>query len=150
MQTIKFNLNNNYKLVPAGERELTITTCDPTPSGNPTGVKMVYTDKEGGTISETISFDKALWKISSLCSVCLNAKDGQEMSVKEMCDSLKGKTVKCEVIHNQGTKARDDGTFPTFANVKSFIECVELVKESDIPANMTADENPRSSILAGL
>lgn len=153
MKMIKFNLSGGFKKVPEGEQILTITTCEPTPSGNPTGMKMVYTHADGSSIQETISFDKALWKISQICNVVFGAQQDQEMSVDDVAKSLKGKSIKVEVVHRAGTQPREDGTFPTFANVNKILGAADTVSESDIPANMTAQalvENPRSSILAGL
>lgn len=153
MKTIKFNLSGGFKKVPEGIQELTITTCDPTPSGNPTGMKMVYTHADGSTIQETIDFNRALWKISRICECVMGIQQDQEMSVEDIAKGLKGKSIKVEVAHRPGNQPREDGTVPTFANVVKILGAADLVKDSDIPATMTAQapvENPRSSILAGL
>lgn len=36
-------------------------------------------------------------------------------------DSLRGKYIVIEVVHREGTKQKDDGTFPIFANIKRTI-----------------------------
>lgn len=151
MKTIKFNLSRTFKIVPEGNRKLTISECSASPSGNPTAVKITWTDSEGGTINETINLDRALWKISRICECALSAKDGEEMSIDDMCKQLKGKTLDCEVVHREGTQPREDGTLPKFANVNRINGLAEVVTEQEIPATMTSsNENPRSSILAGL
>lgn len=147
MTKIKFDLSRSFKMVPEGERVLTITKCEPTPSGAPKAVKITWTDSEGGNILETINFDKALWKISQICECVLDAQDGQEMDVADMCKQLTGKKVLCEVVHRQGTKPREDGSFATFANVGKILSGV---KEESTSATPTQTENPRSTILAGL
>lgn len=148
MKTIKFDLSNTFKKVPQGERVLTITSCEATPSGNPSAVKLVWSDVEGGTIQETINFDKALWKISQICSYALNVSDGEEMQVADMCKQLVGKKLKCEVVHRQGTKPKEDGTYVTFANVNKILGAVDS-EEKEV-ATTTQDKNPRGTILAGL
>jgi hypothetical protein len=147
MKTIKFNLQSNYKLMEAGEKVVTLTKVEPSPSGNPTDIKITYTDASGATIQEKINLDRALWKISRIAEAILKIKDEDEMDIAELCKVLEGKQIKVEVTHNQGTKPRDDGTFATFANVSKILGGVEEESASTAPAKT---ENPRSSILAGL
>lgn len=144
MKTIKFNLSGNFKLMEAGEKVVTLTNVEPSPSGNPTDIKITYTDDKGATIQEKINLDKALWKISRIAEAIIDAKDGEEMNVSELCDKIKGKKIRVEVVHNQGSQPRPDGTYATFANISKILGGV---KEENTP---TQTENPRSSILAGL
>lgn len=146
MKTIKFNLSNTYEKMEAGEKILTITECTPSPSGNPTSVKIVWTDDKKKTINETIDLSRALWKISRICEAVLKVQDGEEMSIEEMCKELLNKQVKCLVEHKPGNRPREDGTIPTFANVTKILGGVE----ESTSATPTQTENPRSSILAGL
>lgn len=148
MKTIKFNLNNNYKLMEAGEKVVTLSKVEPSPSGNPTDIKITYTDSSNATIQEKINLDRALWKISRIAEAVLSIKDGDEMTPTELCKALEGKKIKVEVTHNQGTRPRDDGTFATFANVTKILGGVN--EEESTSATPTQTENPRSSILAGL
>lgn len=148
MKTIIFNLGNNYKLMEAGEKVVTLTKVEPSPSGNPTDIKITYTDSSNATIQEKINLDRALWKISRIAEAVLDAKDGEEMAIADLCKELEGKKIKVEVTHNQGTKPRDDGTFATFANVTKILGGVK--EEEGTSATPTQTENPRSSILAGL
>ena len=146
MKTIKFNLNRNFKLMEEGERVVTLTSVEASPSGNPTDVKVTYTDDTGATIQDKINLDRANWKISRIAEAVLGIKDGEEMSITDMCDKLKDKKIKVEIVHNKGNVARDDGTFPTFANVAKILGGVDEGNE----VSTSPSENPRSSILAGL
>ena len=142
MKMIKFNMSGGFKLMEEGEKIVTLTKVEPSPSGAPTSINVVYTDDKGATINEKIDLSKALWKISAIAGAVLNAKDGEEMEASELCKKLQGKQIKVEIVHNKGKQAREDGTFPTFANVRNILGGVESA-----PATT---ENPRSSILAGL
>lgn len=147
MKTIKFNLNRNYALMEEGEKVVTLTSVEASPSGNPTDIKVIYTDDKGATIQEKINLDRALWKISAIAQAILNVQDGEEMTPADLCKQLKGKKLRVEVKHNQGSQPREDGTYPTFANVSKILGGVE---EQSTSATPTQSENPRSSILAGL
>lgn len=143
---IKFNLGSTFIMVPEGNRKLTITEITARPSGNPDHVEITWTDKESkGTIKENISFEKMLWKLSRLCQLAFGAEDGQEMEITQICNGLAGKTFDVEVVHTQGTRAREDGTFPTFANARKINGIVNEDISSQIPANMVS--TPRASIL---
>lgn len=151
MKTIKFNLNNNFKLMEAGEKVVTLTKVEPSPSGNPTDVKVTYTDETGATIQEKINLERASWKIGRIIGIFYAIEDKQEVNISDfidMCKKIEGKQIKVEVTHNQGNKPRDDGTFATFANVTKILGGVK--EEESTSATPTQTENPRSSILAGL
>ena len=147
MKTIKFNLNRTYKTMEEGEKVVTLTSVEASPSGNPTDIKITYTDDKGVTLQEKINLDRALWKISRIAEAVLDAKDGEEMGISDLCKQLQGKKLRVEVVHNQGSQPREDGTYPTFANVSKILGGVE---EESTSATPTQSENPRSSILAGL
>lgn len=150
---IKFNLSNNYVMVPEGERKLTISDIVARPSGNPTEVVITWVDVENkGTIKETIRFDKMLWKLSRLCQLAFGAEDGQEMDINEICNLLKGKTYLMEVVHTEGTTPREDGTLPKFANARKIISIEKEATsiENVIPTTMTSSASARSSILDNL
>lgn len=146
MTTIKFNLNRTFKMVQEGERVLEITECKATPSGYPTEMKWTLKDVEdGATLNDKCNFTTTLWKLSTLASVVLGVKDGDEMDVSELAKQLTGAKVLCEIVHVEGSNPREDGTLPKFANVKRYISSVE-----DTTTNVVANENPRASILQGL
>ena len=151
MKTIKFNLNRTYTLMEEGEKVVTLTKVEPSPSGNPTDVKVTYTDEKGVSLLEKINLDRASWKISRIIAIFFAIEDGQEVSPNEfieMCKKLEGKKIRVEVVHNKGSQPREDGTFATFANVSKILGGVE--EEESTSATPTQTENPRSSILAGL
>lgn len=157
MAMIKFNLNRGYKMIKEGERVLEITECVATPSGYPTEMKWTLKDVEdGATMNDKCDFDKTVWKISNIASVVLGVQDNDEMDVNELAKKLVGKKIKCEVSHVQGKQAREDGTFPTFVNIKKVIALVYDTAVVEQTATQTAvveqsqSDSPRSSILAGL
>lgn len=153
MTMIKFNLNRQYKLAQEGERVFEITECVATPSGYPTEMKWTLKDVEdGATIMDKCNFTTTVWKLSNIASVALDVKDGDEMDAVQLASALVGKKIKCEVVHNPGTRPKDDGTFPMFANIKRVICRVDDNNSTPNPFVETPveDENPRASILNGL
>lgn len=140
---VKFNLSKEYKKVPEGEQVLTISDIVAKPKDFPKELTITYTDKDGSVLIEKCNFTTTVWKLSRLCEKVLNIKDGDEMEVDEIVNQLKGKKIQCEVVHTQGTQAREDGTYPTFANINKILSVVE----SDTTAQAT---NPRETILKGL
>lgn len=156
MAMIKFNLNRTYKLIQEGERILEITECSATPSGYPTEMKWTLKDVEDGAVmNDKCNFTTTVWKISNIASAVIGAKDGEEMDVTQLAKALVGAKIKCEIVHTQGTKAREDGTFPTFCNIKRVIGKVEdgapIVENTTTPtAEPVQSDSPRTSILAGL
>lgn len=146
---VKFNLNRQYKLIPEGNQILTITDAVAVPSGAPTEFKITYTDVNGTTFIDKCNFTTTVWKLSRVCEAVFGIKDGEEMEISEIIKGIKGKQLECEVVHTKGNQPREDGTYPTFVNIKNIIGVVDL-DESALPANMTPTTNPRDSILAGL
>lgn len=139
---IKMNLKNNYILVPEGERTLTITKAECSPSGKPARLKVTFQDSEGGFINSQYNFDndKSLFAMSKLLEVALGFGDGDEFDTKTDTPKLIGKKLLCEVKHSEGSKPNDDGEVPTFANVRRVIELVED-KQS------TVSSSPRNEII---
>lgn len=129
---IVMNLKNNYKLVEEGERILTITKAECTPSGKPNKMKVTFQDSEGGFINSQYNFDndKSLFAMSKLLEVALGFGDGDEFDTKIDTPKLVDKKLLCEVKHSLGTKPNDDGEVPTFANIKRVIKLVDDYKET--------------------
>ncbi len=146
---VKFNLNRDYKKIPEGNHVLTITDAVAVPSGAPSEFKITYTDEGGATLVDKCNFTTTVWKLSRVCEAVFGIKDGEEMEISEIINGIKGKQLECEIVHTKGTQPREDGTYPTFVNIKNIIGVVELT-ESALPANMTPTTNPRDSILNGL
>lgn len=146
---VKFNLSRGFKLVPEGEQVLTITEINAVPSGLPKQVKITWTDATGTNLLETCDLATTIWKLSRICEVAFGIKDGEEMELDEIISGLKGKQFECEIVHTQGKNPREDGTYPTYANIKNILSRVELT-DNVLPENMTQTTNPRDSILSGL
>ena len=95
------NLKGNFKIVPEGERILTITKAEATPSGKPDKLKVTFQDIEGGTIESRYMFDNdvSIYAMSMLISKALGLGDGEEFDTKRDTEKLIGVKVKCEVVH---------------------------------------------------
>lgn len=139
---IKMNLTGNFTLVPEGERILTITKAECTPSGKPSKMKVTFQDSEGGFINSIYNFDndKSLFAMGKMLEVALGFEDGDEFDTKSDPEKLVGKKVLCTVIHSQGTRANDKGEFPTFANINRVLELVED-DVADSPRNSLPTED---------
>ena len=143
---IKMNLNGNFKLCPEGERVLTITKAECTPSGKPDKLKVTFQDSEGGFVNSKYDFtnDKSVWAMGMMLSKALELEDGDEFDTKLDTPKLVGKKLLCEIVHTQGTKPNDDGELPTFANIKRVIALVDdetgEVTEEKSARNIIADD----------
>lgn len=143
---IKMNLNGNFKLCPEGERVLTITKAECTPSGKPDKLKVTFQDSEGGFVNSKYDFtnDKSVWAMGMMLSKALELDDGDEFDTKLDTPKLVGKKLLCEIVHTQGTKPNDDGELPTFANIKRVISLVDdetgEVTEEKSARNIIADD----------
>ena len=144
---IKMNLNSNFKLCPEGERVLTITKAECTPSGKPDKLKVTFQDSDGGFVNSKYDFtnDKSVWAMGMMLSKALELDDGDEFDTKLDTPKLVGKKLLCEIVHTQGTKPNDDGELPTFANIKKVIALVEEstgeVVENQSARNAIADSD---------
>lgn len=143
---IKMNLNGNFKLCPEGQRVLTITKAECTPSGKPDKLKVTFQDSEGGFVNSKYDFtnDKSVWAMGMMLSKALELDDGDEFDTKLDTPKLVGKKLLCEIVHTQGTKPNDDGELPTFANIKRVISLVDdetgEVTEEKSARNIIADD----------
>lgn len=144
MAIIKFNLENNYKTVPEGERILTITKAEATPSGKPTNITVGFKDTEGGLLTNkyNLKVEGAVNAFGVLCRIALALPDMAEFDTTTDLKKLLGKKVKCEVTHTQGTEPREDGTYITFANIKKVISLVT----DEAPVVNAGTPSPRQQI----
>lgn len=146
---VKLNLKNNYQIVPEGERLLTITKAECTPSGKPNKLKITFQDSEGGFINSNYDFknDKALYAMGLLLSIALGLGDGDDFDTASDTKRLEGISLICEVKHTLGTTPNDNDELPTFANVKKVISKYE--GETNTPVQQTTTttvESPRNSL----
>lgn len=142
---VKFNLQN-FEPVPAGKRVMIITEAKAVPSGKPTKIELTFKDKETNkTIknSYNLMLNGGLMAFGFLCRTVFELKDMQEFDTNDVSKFV-GKVVECEIIHTEGTQEREDGTLPTFANIKRVIALVNTNNE-------TSNEvvSPRASIPVG-
>ena len=144
---IKMNLKGSFTLVPEGERVLTITKAECTPSGKPNKMKVTFQDTEGGFINTQYNFDNdtSIWVMGKMLEIALGFEDGDEFDTKSDTQKLIGKKLLCEVVHTKGTKPNDKGELPTFANIKKTISLVtddgEVVNSEESPRNAIADDD---------
>jgi len=137
---IKMNMTSNFKVVPEGERELTITKAECKPSGKPVRIEITFQDKEGGFVNSRYAFDndKAMFALAKLLEVALKFKDGDEFDTKTDTERLVGKKLLCEVTHTEGTQPNENGEVPIFANVK---KTISLIEEDVSPRNAIANDD---------
>lgn len=145
---IKMNMNSEFKLVEEGEQVLEITKAECTPSGKPNCMKVSFKASNGGYVNSKYDFSnsKSMFAMGMLVSKALGMSDGDEFDTKTDTPRLVGKKLLCEVVHTQGTTEREDGTFPTFANIKKIISLVdeetgEVEIEEKSPRNIIAEED---------
>ena len=143
---ITMNLKGNFKLVEEGERVLTITKAECTPSGKPNKMKVTFQDVDGGYINSQYNFDndKSLFAMGKMLEVALGFEDGDEFDTKTDTEKLINKKLLCEVVHTQGTKPNNDGELPTFANIKKVLSLVtedeEVTNDNSSPRSAIADD----------
>lgn len=144
---IKMNLQNSYVTVPEGERILEITKAECKPSGKPTAMHCVFKDSEGGTIQNKYDFavPGAMTAMSIMINYALGLEDGDEFDTIKDTPKLVGKKLICEVKHTQGTKAKEDGTFPVFANIGKVIGAYE---GSTVTPVTKTNTSPRQQIIS--
>lgn len=141
---IKFNLSTGFKVVPEGERKLTITKAEAKPSGKPTAIYITWTDSEGGIINDRYDLTRevAITKLGILIRNALDMQDMEEFDTKDI-GQLENKTLLCEVAHTQGTQPKDDGSYAIFANVKKILSLVENKTETK---TVSTTVGPRDTI----
>lgn len=145
MAMIKFDLAS-FEPVPEGERVLEITKAECKPSGKPTEMTVTFKDiLTNRTLNNRYNFSNAggLTAMAIMCRIALGLEDMDEFDTIKDTPKLVGKRLKCEIIHNQGTQPREDGTFATFANIKKVIS---LVNDNTVPNNV-ANPSPRQTII---
>lgn len=140
---IKLNLKNNFKLVPEGERVLTITNAEFRPVGKPQELRVTFQDTEGGTISTTYDMNNktGLFIMGVLISTALGLQDGDDFDTKDV-DKLVNKKLLCEIVHRNGQQPNKNGEVPTFVNIKRIIKLADDYADTDLsPRNMIKNNN---------
>lgn len=145
MAKIKFDLAT-FEPIPEGERTLQITKAECKPSGKPTAMHVTFKDTlTGRTLVNRYDFSSSggLTAMAIMCRIALNLPDADEFDTVTDTPKLVGRVLKCEVVHNEGTQPREDGTLPIFANIKKVIELVND-NQVEIPAT---NASPRQTII---
>ena len=141
---IKLNLKNNYKIVPEGQRILTVKNAEFRPAGVPKELRVTFEDSEGGLINTRYDMtnDKSKWVMAIFISTTLNLSSDEEWFETKDVGKLIGKKLLCEVVHRNGTKPNDNGEVPVFANINKIIKLVDDYTDTDLsPRNMIADDD---------
>ena len=148
---IKFNLEQwEYKTIPAGDRVLEITKAECTPSGKPNKMTVTFKDGETGATNQSkydFDNDKGMFAMAMLCQKALEIPDMDTFDTKD-ASLLVGKLLLCEVVHVEGTKPKEDGTFPVFANVRKVKELVGIANNAEENAEKidSITESPRANL----
>ena len=141
---IKYNLNGGFKLVPEGERVLEITKAEAKPSGKPNKIVISFRDVESGATmlnNYDLSNNGAIYALGLVCKYTLGLKDEDEIDTVTDLPRLVGKQVICEIVHNEGSQPKEDGTLPKFANISKVIGGV-----SDTTTEIKSTSSVRASI----
>lgn len=148
MTKIKFDLAN-YEPVPEGERILEITKAECKPSGKPTALHVTFKDLQtNSTILNRYDFNSngGLTAMAIMCRIALDLPNAGEFDTISDTPKLIGKKLVCEVVHNQGSQPREDGTFPVFANIKKVISRADDVATISTTVTDTT-VSPRQAII---
>ena len=142
MTKIKFDLAS-FEPIPEGERTLEIIKAECKPSGKPTSLNVTFKDTATNrTLNNRYDFNSSggMTAMAIMCRIALDLADMDEFDTVTDTPKLIGKKLLCEVVHNQGTSRREDGTFAIFANIKKVISLV---------TNTTTDTNasPRQRVI---
>ena len=145
MAKIKFDLAT-FEPIPEGERTLEITKAECKPSGKPTEMSVTFKDiLTNRTLVNRYNFSSqgGLTAMAIMCRIALGLENMDEFDTVSDTPKLVGRVLKCEIVHNQGTQPREDGTYATFANIKKVISLVND-NQVDIPA---LNASPRQTII---
>ena len=124
------------------ERVLEIVKVEAKPSGKPNAIHITFKDSEGGQLVNRYDLNvaPAVMAFGYVCKYTLDTQDADEIDTATDLPKMVGKKVICEVVHTKGNQAREDGTFPTFANIKRVLGKAE---------ETTTTKSPRASIATG-
>ena len=145
MAKIKFDLAS-FEPIPEGERILEITKAECKPSGKPTALHVTFKDVlTNRTLNNRYDFTSSggMTAMAIMCRIALDLADMDEFDTTADTPKLVGRRLKCEVVHNEGTQPKEDGTFPIFANIKKVIS---LASDNQVQTPST-NASPRQTII---
>lgn len=133
-----------FKMIPEGIQTLHITNVKGLPRDNVTTVTMDMLNADGlgfsGKYPQKYDLNSqggyAAFYFLVLNGFGIDLKEGDSFDI----DRLEDTYVEVEIVHKDGTKPREDGTFPVFANVKSTIGKGVPFGNSDAKTESTGDE----------
>ena len=143
MAKIKFDLAS-FEPIPEGERVLEITKAECKPSGKPTALHVTFKDVlTNRTLINRYDFTSSggMTAMAIMCRIALDLADMDEFDTATDTPKLVGRRLKCEIVHNEGTQPREDGTLPVFANIKKVIS---LASDNQAPI---PNASPRQTII---
>lgn len=123
MVKIKYNLNEGFKIVDEGEQVLEIVKAEAKPSGKPTAIHITFKDNKGAQLINRydLSVQGAINAFGRVCKYTLNTQDADEIDTSTDLPKMIGKKIVCEIVHTKGTQAREDGSYPIFANISKVL-----------------------------
>ena len=134
-----------FQMIPEGEHVLHITNVKGLPRDNVSVVTMDMLNADGLGFNGKYPQKYDLKSDGGYAAFYFLVKNGYGVDLDEGdefdIDQLEDTYVKVEIIHKEGTKAREDGSFPTFANIKQTIGKGEPF---DAPAAETAEDEGAS------
>lgn len=145
MAKIKFDLAT-FEPIPEGERILEITKAECKPSGKPTALHVTFKDiLTNRTLNNRYDFSSSggMTAMAIMCRIALDLADMDEFDTAIDTPKLIGKKLKCEVVHNEGTQPKEDGTLPIFANIKKVIS----LENSTTVKTPATNASPRQTII---
>jgi hypothetical protein len=120
MTQVKFGSKpKGWVLMPAGERVLRIESVKGMPRSVVTLVEIEFKDAEGTLLKNKYDltndggYAAFYYLVSNGLGINLDEDDSFDI------DQMQGHYVLVEIVHKDGTKPREDGTVPVFANIKS-------------------------------
>jgi len=144
MMKIKFDLAT-FEPIPEGERILEIIKAECKPSGKPTAMHVTFKDTETKrTLNNRYDFTSSggMTAMAIMCRIALNLADMDEFDTITDAPKLVGRKLLCEVVHNEGTQPKEDGTLPIFANIKKVIALADTTT-----VTATTEASPRQRII---
>lgn len=141
MATVNFNRkpeSNGFRLLPEGDQNLRITAIEGIPRANVTQVTVDFVSEDGikfknrYDLTNEFGYNAFYYLVNNGCGFDLDGEFDINACV--------GKFVVLNIVHKKGTKEREDGTFPTFVNVKYVVGAGEPFGDADVVADDDTDE----------
>lgn len=127
-----------FKMIPEGEHVLHVTNVKGMPRDNVTLVTMDMKNAEGLGFGGKYPQKYDLTSDGGWAAFYFLLKNGYGIDLSEGdsfdIEKLEDTYVTVEIVHKEGTKPRDDGSYPVFANIKATVgpgEPFESAEDSD-------------------